>query len=148
MYEFLKKVPLFSSLPDHDLDRLCEMVSEVHLEAGDQLFAEGGPGDKAYVIETGEIEILKKSGGRNVLLAVRKSGEVIGEMSLLEQAPRFASGKARTDCTLLEIGHEQLDELLNTSPSAARSLLFTITSRLRSTELMLRQSEKWLNWVR
>ena len=142
MYEFLKKVPLFSSLPDHDLDRLCEMVSEVHLEAGDQLFAEGGPGDKAYVIETGEIEILKKSGGRNVLLAVRKSGEVIGEMSLLEQAPRFASGKARTDCTLLEIGHEQLDDLLNTSPSAARSLLFTITSRLRSTELMLRQSEK------
>lgn len=142
MYDFLKKIPLFSSLPDHDLERLCELVTEVELKAGEQLFAEGGPGDKAYVIKTGEIEILKKSGGKNVLLAVRKSGEVIGEMSLLEQAPRFASGVARADSSMLAISHDKLDELLNTSPSAARSLLFTITSRLRSTELMLRQSEK------
>ena len=142
MYDFLKKVPLFVSMPDHDLERLCEMVTEVYLNAGEQLFTEGSPGDKAYIIETGEIEILKASGGRSVLLAVRKSGEVIGEMSLLEAAPRFASGRARTESKLLAISHSQLDELLNTSASAARSLLFTITSRLRSTELMLRQSEK------
>jgi signal transduction histidine kinase/predicted CoA-binding protein len=142
MYEFLKKVPLFASMADHDLELLCEIVTEVYLKPGDQLFAEGSPGDKAYIIEEGEIEILKSSGERNVLLAVRKSGEVIGEMSLLEAAPRFASGRAKTDSKLLAIGHSQLDELLNTSPSAAKALLFTITSRLRSTELMLRQSEK------
>jgi signal transduction histidine kinase/predicted CoA-binding protein len=142
MYEFLKKVPLFASMADHDLERLCEMVTEVFLKPGDQLFAEGSPGDKAYIIEEGEIEILKASGERNVLLAVRKSGEVIGEMSLLEAAPRFASGRAKTDSKLLAIGHNELDELLDTSPSAAKALLFTITSRLRSTELMLRQSEK------
>ena len=142
MNEFLKRVPLFASMPEHDLDRLCEMVTEIHLKPGDELFAEGSPGDMAYIIEEGEIEILKASGGKSVLLAVRKSGEVIGEMSLLESAPRFASGRARTHSKLLAISHDQLDELLNTSPSAARSLLFTITSRLRSTELMLRQSEK------
>lgn len=142
MHDFLKKVALFSSLPDNDLDRLSELVTEVKLEPGDRLFAEGSPGDKAYIIESGEIEILKQSGGKNVLLAVRKSGDVIGEMSLLEQAPRFASGRARTGSTLYAISHDQLDELLNNSPSAARALLFTITSRLRSTELMLRQSEK------
>jgi signal transduction histidine kinase/predicted CoA-binding protein len=142
MYDFLKKVPLFASLPEHDLERLCELVTEVKIVAGEQLFAEGSPGDKAYIIETGEIEIIKKSGGKNVLLAVRKSGDVIGEMSLLEQAPRFASGRARTNSSLYAISHEQLDELLYNSPSAARSLLFTITTRLSSTELMLRQSEK------
>jgi signal transduction histidine kinase/predicted CoA-binding protein len=142
IHDFLKRVPLFASLPDHDLDRLCEMVTEVYLEPGEELFAEGSPGDKAYIIEDGEIEILKTSGGRSVLLAVRKSGEVIGEMSLLEAAPRFASGRAKTKSRLLAISHSQLDDLLNTSPSAARSLLFTITTRYKSTELMLRQSEK------
>jgi len=142
MYEFLKRVPLFASMPDHDLDRLSEMVLEIDLKAGDQLFDEGSDGDMAYIIEEGEIEILKASGGKSVLLAVRKSGDVIGEMSLLESAPRFASGRARTDSKLLAISHDQLDDLLNTSPSAARSLLFTITSRYKSTELMLRQSEK------
>ena len=59
MYEFLKKVPLFASMADHDLERLCELVTEVYLNPGDQLFAEGSPGDKAYIIEEGEIEILK-----------------------------------------------------------------------------------------
>lgn len=142
MYTFLKKIPLFASLPDEDLERLCQMVTEVHLPAGAELFTEGSPGDKAYVIQEGEIEILKVSGGRNVLVAVRKPGEVIGEMSLLEAAPQFASGRARTDSLLLEISHAQLDQLINTSPSAARAMLFTITSRLRSTELLLRQSEK------
>src|SRR3990172_5332641 len=80
--------------------------------------------------------------GRPVLLAVRQPGEVIGEMSLLEAAPRFASGRARTDSVLLEISHAQLNELLNTSPSAARAMLYTFISRLRSSEILLRQSEK------
>jgi len=140
--EFLKKIPLFSALPEADLDRLCEMVIEVRLAAGEDLFAEGSPGDRAYVIKEGQLEILKASGGRNVLLAVRQVGEVIGEMSLLESAPRFASVRARSDCLLLAIEHEHLDHLLNTSPSAAKAMLYTITARLRSTELVLRQSEK------
>lgn len=142
MDEFLKKIPLFSNLPVEDLDRLCDMVEEVRLMPGEVLFTEGSTGDHAFVIKEGEIEILKSSGGREVLLAVRKPGEVIGEMALLESAPRFATVKARKESLLLSISHTQLDELLDSSPSAARSLLYTITSRLRSTEMMLRQSEK------
>lgn len=141
-YHFLKKVPLFASLSDEDLNRLCELITEVRFKPGDELFAEGEEGDAAYVIKEGEIEIIKSSGGREVLLAVRKQGEVIGEMSLLEAAPRFASGRARTECILLEIGHDQLEHLLNTSPSAARAMLYTITARYKSSEMMLRQSEK------
>ena len=80
-YDFLKKVELFAGLSDEDLDRLCEVVEEVCLSAGEELFAEGDPGDKAYVIKEGELEVIKKSVERDVLLAVRKTGEVIGEMA-------------------------------------------------------------------
>jgi signal transduction histidine kinase/predicted CoA-binding protein len=142
MYDFLKKVPLFAELSEPDLERLCQMAQEVSLRAGDLLFAEGGPGDKAYVIKEGQLEIIKASSGREVLLAVRQQGEVIGEMSLLEDSPRMASVRARTDCFLLAISNEQLDYLLGSSPSAARAMLYTITARWRSTEAMLRQSEK------
>jgi hypothetical protein len=41
MYDFLKKLPLFADLPEADLDRICEMVEEVYLPAGAELFAEG-----------------------------------------------------------------------------------------------------------
>jgi signal transduction histidine kinase/predicted CoA-binding protein len=142
MFNFLKKVPLFTDLSDDDLDRLCANVSEEQISAGEILITEGEIGDKAYVIKSGEIEILKKSGGRSVLLAVRHAGEVIGEMSLLDQTPRFASGVAKTECDLLVIGHDSLDHLLDTSPLAARVILSTIANRLRNTELVLRQSEK------
>ena len=88
MYEFLRTVDLFAELSDSDLRRLCQDLSEVQLAAGDELFAEGDPGDKAYIIREGKLEILTSSGGREVLIAVRKPRELIGEMALLEEAPR------------------------------------------------------------
>lgn len=142
MFNFLKKVPLFADLPDEDLDRLCAVAVEINIPAGEILFTEGEKGDKAYVIMAGEIDILKNSGENMVFLATRQAGDVIGEMSLLDQSPRFASGKTRTDSKLLSISHENLEHLLSTSPSAARVMLSTITNRLRSTELVLQQSEK------
>lgn len=141
-YDFLRKVPLFANLPEDDFERLCEMVTEVKLPAGEMLFTEGSQGDMAYVIKKGQVEILKSSAGRTVLLAVRQAGDVIGEMALLESTPRTASVRARTDCDLIVIGQEQLEELVNTSPSAARSMLHTVTARWRVTEMAVGQSEK------
>ena len=103
MFDFLKKVPLFANLPDDDLDLLCAVVIEEHYPAEVIVFAEGDVGDKAYVIMTGEVEILKESGGQTISLATRKSGEVIGEMSLLDQTPRFASDR-RTASTCMVAG--------------------------------------------
>jgi signal transduction histidine kinase len=142
MFSFLKHIPLFKGLSDEDLFMLCDMTGEVQLEAGEILFTEGSVGDKAYVIKEGQIEIFKSVGNREVLLAVRGPGEVIGEMSLLDAVPRNASGRARSESKLVAITHEQLDRLLNESPSAAVTMLHTITERLKSSELLLQQSEK------
>jgi signal transduction histidine kinase len=142
MFAFLRKIPLFSGLSDEDLKRLCGMTREVRLSSGEQLFEEGKKGDLAYVIKNGQIEISKLSDGTNLLLAVRGAGELIGEMALLEDAPRMASAHAASDCQLLAIGREQLEELLSSSPSSARAMLRTVTGRLRETEALLRQKEK------
>jgi signal transduction histidine kinase len=142
MFDFLRKIPLFSGLSGEDLRRLCEMAKEVRLITGALLFEEGQAGDLAYVIMNGEIEISKFSDGINVVLAVRGSGELIGEMALLEDAPRMATAKAASDCELLSIAREQLEELLSCSPSSARAMLRTVTGRLRETEALLRQKEK------
>jgi signal transduction histidine kinase len=141
-YDVLKKVPMFAELPDEDLEALCKTVQEVRLAQGDVLFTEGSLGSEAYVIQSGQIEIFKQTEGREVQLSVRQPGEVIGEMALLEAAPRMASGRALADSSLLEISHENLDRLLNTSPATTRTMLHTVTARLRDTTLMLNQSEK------
>jgi signal transduction histidine kinase/predicted CoA-binding protein len=140
--EFLRKVPLFAELPDADLKKLCSMIKEVRLAAGDTLFNEGEPGEEAYVIAEGELEILKISSGREVLLAVRAVGDVIGEGALLEQAPRNATARAHGPALLLGIHKTLLDELVQSSASAARIMFHTVLARWRATGSMLRQSEK------
>ncbi len=141
-YEFLKKVPLFENLTDSDFDLLCEMVEEVNVAAGHTLFDEGDKGNEAFVIEEGQMEVIKKSGEREILLAVRGPGEVIGEMAMLEEAPRMATVKARTDTRLLAIEKEELDELMHRSRSALDALIHNVIHRLRDTQNMLQQSEK------
>jgi signal transduction histidine kinase len=142
MQDFLRNVPLFANLPDEDLDRLCEMLVRIELSDGEELFAEGSQGDRAYIIESGELEIIKVSGERNVLLAVRGVGDVIGEMSLVDNSPRMASVRALGETCLLSVHHDQLTYLLSTSSSAAEAMFYTVLARWRNTESKLRQSEK------
>lgn len=142
---FLRHIQLFAGLPDDDLNNLCAMVEDIQLRAGQTLFTEGSPGDTAFVIEEGELEIIKESLGRDVLIVVRKPGEVIGELSLLHDWTRSATVRARTDARLMVITREQMRHLLRTSPTAAEALFNTVLERWRMTEDLLRQNEKMAN---
>lgn len=140
--QFLRKIPLFSDLPEPYLDEICRQSSEIRLAAGDLLFSEGDAGQHAYIIREGQVGIYKESSGLPILLAVRQAGDVIGEMALIESAPRNATIRALSDSLLLAIGSDAFIHLLDTYPFVARKLLHTVTHRLQSSELLLRQSEK------
>ena len=138
----LRRVPLFADLSEEDLEQLYEMAKTISIPAGELVFEEGSPGDALYVVLDGELEVSKRQGGQDVVLAVRRAGEFIGEMSLLEQAPRSASVRTLRESRLLMINQAAFETLLSCSPSAHLTMLRTVTSRLRSTESMLVQSEK------
>jgi signal transduction histidine kinase len=105
------------------------------------LFSEGDRGDRAFVVLEGQIEILKTTVGGEVLLALQSEG-VVGEMALLEDAPRNASVRARSDVSLLAIPKARLDELLDSSPSASRAFFEVMLGRWRDTQASLQQSER------
>jgi signal transduction histidine kinase len=140
--ETLKKTPLFVGLSEEDFQHLCDMSKEIRLSAGEMLFQEGQPGSEAYIIETGEVEIIKASQDREALLAVRGPGEVIGEVALLDEAPRMASVRARSNTTLIAIKKESFDKLLHSSPTALNATFRTTLARLRETQAGLQQVEK------
>jgi len=142
LLEFLKNVPLFANLAEHDLKALSQVIEEVRLPSGTELFAEGSEGDRAYIVREGEIEVFKVSGARTVLIDVGRPGDVLGEMALIEKKPRMASARARTPCVLLAIDQAQFQALLASHASAAQAMFKTVISRWRSTEAVLRQSEK------
>ena len=142
MYDFLRTVDLFAQLSDSDLRSLTEDIFEVRLASGEDLFVEGDPGDKAYIIREGKLEILTASGGREVLIAVRHVGELIGEVALLQEAPRSATVRAHVDSLLLAIEKEHFDALVDRNPSALKGMLRTILARLRETQDALYESER------
>jgi signal transduction histidine kinase len=142
LQEFVRKLPFFADLTLADVAQLCRSSRRVHAEPGDLVIEEGTPGDSLYVVLSGELEITKRDGERQVVLATRKAGEAVGEMSLLEQTPRSASVRALQPSELLEISPEAFRTVLETNPSTAMTVLRTVASRLRSTEASLMQSEK------
>ncbi len=142
MQDLLASVTLFKNLNEADLARAAALVQEIDVAAGDILFHEGDASACAYIICAGQVEVIKRSQGRDILLAVEGRRGVIGEMSLIDRTPRTATVRARTDVHLAVIGQEQFDHLLATSPSAARAITETVLSRWRKNQSLLRQAEK------
>jgi signal transduction histidine kinase len=140
--DFLRRQPLFSGLSEDDLERLYHMAEPLFIPAGRRFIQEGEPGDTLYILLDGEVEVSKRQGGQDVVLALRGPGEFFGEMSLLDGAPRNASLDTTKDSHLLAVSQSAFQTLLTCSASAPLSMLHTVTTRLRSTQSMLMQHEK------
>lgn len=140
--ESLRNIFLFAGLSAEDLDRLSQMVEEKHLPASRTLFWEGTPGEWVYFIKEGKVELYKMSAEGQILLATRHAGELIGEMALLDAGPRTASARTTTKTVLLAISQTQFNHLLDSSPTAARSILRILMPRWRETEAVLKQSQQ------
>jgi len=140
--EFLRRLPLFASLHEADLEALYRRTEPMTLKPGELLIEEGAPGDALFVLMDGELQVTKRSGAQDVKVDVRLPGSVIGEMSLLDNAPRSASVRGLTECHLLKVSKDAFEHTLATSPSAALATLHTVVARLRQNDALLHEKEK------
>ncbi|MEA3510967.1 MAG: cyclic nucleotide-binding domain-containing protein, partial [Actinomycetota bacterium] len=138
----LRSVELLAGLDDDAVDRLAKTVWTCSFAQGEALFDEGDPGDTAYIVISGEIEILKVSGDQSVRIAVSGPGVIVGEMSLLTGEPRNATARALVDTELVFIPKAALDTLLESDVRAVRALFDVFISRWREQQSRLRQSER------
>ncbi len=130
----LKKISLFTTLPDEMLVYLAGEVHERQLSAGHVLFREGDKGDALYFVLDGTLEVTQKSGqDREIILATFNAGEYFGEMALLEDKPRSASARVVSDCRLLALDREDFTALLEKNPAIALQMTRAISERLRRT---------------
>src|SRR4028119_2301391 len=142
MLNDLRQVPLFADLSEEDLEQLHRMAETVSLPAGQLVLREGASGDSLYVVLHGELEVTKRQGSQDVLLAWYKPTQFFGEMALLEQAPRSASVRTLRESRLLVVSQAAFQRLLSCSPSASLKMLHTVTSRVRGTESAPLEHEK------
>jgi CRP-like cAMP-binding protein len=111
----------------------------VELDEGDFIFREGDLGTEMYIIQSGQVEILKRQANdEERQLAVLGQGDFFGEMSILEDLPRTASARALSKCRLVEINGTTFDSMLRKNPEIAVRMMRKLSRRLRQTDALLR----------
>ena len=123
----MKSVDIFAETPDYVLASVARIMEEVALDAGDTLIREGEPGDCLYIVVDGELSV--HSAGHTLMRLT--PGKIVGELALLDPAPRSASVTAITDAFLFRIDKDPFDEVMADRPEIARAVIRSLTRRVR-----------------
>ena len=93
-----------------------ERISRAHFVAGDYIFKKGDPSNNFYIIEQGEVEVLRESGDgdKEIVLARLSNGDFFGEKALLEHRTRTSSVRAKTNVELVVIGRKIFEQISGT----------------------------------
>lgn len=102
-------------------------------EAGDVIFEEGSHGTAVYVLSSGKVEISKIVYDRKAVLEILGPGDIFGEMSFIDPAPRSATAIALEDTVLELVDKDFLDGEFNQISSDFRQILCALVNRLRKT---------------
>lgn len=97
------------------------------------VFQWGDPGDSAYVIEVGCVEVLTGVGLEQRRIAILTEGAMFGEVALLDRQPRTASVRTLVPTRLIRIDRSHVEELLMRSDSVIQYLMHLLLARFRST---------------
>ncbi len=137
----LRPLPYFVGLPDELIEGVCRASHQSVLEPGEVIIEEGSDSSEMYIVAEGQLVVTKKSGTKSVELARIGPGEVVGEIALLDQAPRTATVAALERSLIVRIPVSAFEALLG-DPRVVRRMFRTVTSRLRGIEDTLRHEER------
>ncbi len=132
---FLRRVPLFYSLSESQIDMLAVGCAWRSFSRGRTIVAEGEPSQSLYILLSGRAKVQRSdSEGKEVILAVLGAGEFFGEMSLIDDEPRSASVITLESCDFLAIPKDNFLSVLNQSTEICLGVMRGLVKRLRSAD--------------
>jgi len=118
-----------------DRDALTALGRRRALKRSTTLFTEGDTSDRVVIVVSGRVKVSYfTEDGREVVLAVRGPGELLGEFSAIDGEPRSATATALDDVEALMIGAEDFRSFVRERPTAAFALLELVVARLRDAD--------------
>ena len=133
----LREVPMFAGLDPEDLGKIADVAHEELYAANGLICREGEAGNTLFIIVSGDVQVVKSAAGRENLLATRTTGEFVGEMAILESAPRSATVRAMNDVRVLSIDGDAFTSILLDRPEVAISVLRNMSTRIRALNAMV-----------
>ena len=138
--ELLRRVPLFANIDPAKLKLLAFTSQRLTFRSGQDLFRQGDPGDAAYVIISGEADILAETADGEVPITSVGTNAFIGEIAILCDVPRTATVRAKGEVQALKIDKEHFLRLIREFPEMAVEVMRELASRLTQTTAELSQA--------
>ena len=104
--------------------------SQKSFKTGETVMRQGETGDCAYIIEEGEVQILiERADGKSYPVGTRGPGTIVGEMAIVDNAPRVATVVATKPCKMLEITRDDFAQRLKTTDPVIHMITRVILTR-------------------
>lgn len=137
----LNEVEHLRELRTEEKAALAEKMDLLHYSAGQTIFNYGDPGNAMYIIRSGEVEIyVKNNQGEKIVLETSQSGDIFGEVSLLDGGARTATVVALNEVSLLRLDRTHFEVYVRQYPPAALNLLSVAARRLRRSDDLIRRT--------
>jgi CRP-like cAMP-binding protein len=136
-YELLRRVPMFADIEPARLKLVAFMSERVGFDDGKLLCRQGDPGDAAYLIIEGEVEIVLEGPAGPLTVATIGANEIVAEMAILCDTTRNASVRAKGRVVALRISKEPFVRMVREFPAMAVSIMRELANRLDSTNTQL-----------
>lgn len=104
---------------------------------GDYLFHDNDRGNEMFVLQEGEVEVLKKIGGQEKVLATLQKGDFFGEMAILNGKPRTATIRVSVDSKILVINPSTFESMIRGNADIAIKMLQKLATRLAQADLQI-----------
>lgn len=128
----LRRNRLLSELNDAQMAELLTLGRTIHFDAEQPVFLKGDPGDSLYAILKGQIAITTSSAdGKRMLLNMLDSGDVLGEIGLIDGRERTASATAMRQSDLYRIDRGDFIPFLERHPPLCTRMMMVLCERLR-----------------
>ncbi len=124
---WLKDIEFFADFSDDQLDKVSKLATERNVAAAEEFIEQGRFGTSCYVVSEGLANVYIS----NVHVATLGSGQMLGEMALVDRRPRNASVIAETPMVLVEFGIEEFRTLIETFPDVNQKITSLLSSRIR-----------------
>ncbi len=124
MKKLLENVHIFSRLNDDELTLVEGICHAQEIPAGQLIVEQNSTGKDVYIVSDGSIEVFVTVDDADKVLVFLGHGQLFGEMALLDQGHRSASGRAgREGCNLVRINSDDFKELSERHPSIGYSVM-------------------------
>jgi CRP-like cAMP-binding protein len=131
-------VPFFAEIEPAKLKLLAFMSERAGFDDGKVLFRQGDPGDAAYLIIDGQVEVVLEGPAGPVTVATLGANEIVGDMAILTGAPRNATVRAKGRLVALRIAKDPFMRMVREFPNMAVSIMQELAHRIEATNNQLR----------